>query len=301
MSSTLKLFADPDTRVFSITVLISVIAHAFLILGVGFKLPDPSKLFNRAQLDIVLVNAHSKNKPSNADVLAQANLDGGGNTDALNRRVSTPLPADDIQNVSDQLVQESRRQQDLEMQQQRLMSELKNTPKLAANEAQPKTSNSPAGVNADNLRQQASDIARLEGEIARDLSAYQSRPHKAYVGGRAKEESTARYIEDWRTRIERIGNLNFPRAADGKRLYGTMQVTVGIRADGTLVSVEIERASGNKALDEAAKRIVAQSAPFAALPSSIRDSAGKPADILYITRAWTFSSTDNSLSQATND
>lgn len=301
MSITLKPFADPATRVFSFTVLISVVAHAFLILGVGFKLPDPSKLFNRAQLDIVLVNAHSKTAPTNADVLAQANLDGGGNTDELRHRVSTPLPADNIENISDQLVQESRRQQDLEMQQQKLLSQLKNNPKLAANEAQPKTSTSEAGVNADNLRQQASDIARLEGEVTRDVSAYQSRPRKAYVGGRAKQEATARYIEDWRTRLERVGNLNFPKGANGKRLYGTMQVEVGIKADGTLVSVTVERSSGSKALDDAAKRIVELSAPFAVLPSNIRDSSGKPADILYITRAWTFSSNDNNLSQAIKD
>jgi len=300
MSSTLKPFADPATRVFSFTVLISVMVHAFLILGVGFKLPDPSKLFNRAQLDIVLVNAHSKTAPAKASALAQANLDGGGNTDLLNQRISTPLPSDDISNASNQLVQESVRRQNLELQQQKLMSALKDAPKLSALEEQLKTSDTANGINTDD-KQHASEIARLQGEIARDLHDQESRPHKAFVAGKSKVLAEARYIEDWRTRIERVGNLNFPIGANGKRLYGNLQVMVGIHADGSLAEVTIERSSGNKILDEAAKRIVRMSTPFSSLPKGIVDRDGKPADILYIVRAWTFSSTDNNLNQATND
>jgi protein TonB len=52
--------------------------------------------------------------------------------------------------------------------------------------------------------------------------------------------------------------------------------------------VDINHSSGKPALDEAAIRIVRQSAPFPPLPGGIRDETGKPADILAITRSWTF-------------
>ena len=46
---------------------------------------------NGPPLQVALVNAKSASKPTKADILAQANLDGGGNTEK-DRRAKTPLP-----------------------------------------------------------------------------------------------------------------------------------------------------------------------------------------------------------------
>lgn len=86
--------------------------------------------------------------------------------------------------------------------------------------------------------------------------------------------------------------MNFPLDAQGKKLYGTLQITVEIRADGMLEKVEIDRSSAKPALDEAALTIVRRAAPFAPLPSGILDATGRPAEILSITRYWTFSPDD---------
>src|SRR5262245_38288374 len=63
----------------------SVLVHAFVILGVGFKLPDPTKLPPQPPLEVTLVNTKTTARPQKADAFAQANLDGGGNTDASRR------------------------------------------------------------------------------------------------------------------------------------------------------------------------------------------------------------------------
>ncbi|MCF8158888.1 MAG: hypothetical protein K9J22_05980, partial [Burkholderiaceae bacterium] len=42
-------------------------------------------------LDVVLVNSKHRNKPKKSDVLAQTNLDGGGNT-SENRQLKPALP-----------------------------------------------------------------------------------------------------------------------------------------------------------------------------------------------------------------
>jgi protein TonB len=60
---------------------------------------------------------------------------------------------------------------------------------------------------------------------------------------------------------------------------------VGINADGTIYSMRINKSSGIPALDEAAKRIVNMSAPFAPLPSELL----KELNVLVITRVWKFS------------
>src|SRR5256885_2993005 len=62
------------------------------MLSVHFKFPDPLQWKAASQpLEVVLVNAKTREKPANADILAQANLDRGGNVDER-RRAKTPLP-----------------------------------------------------------------------------------------------------------------------------------------------------------------------------------------------------------------
>ena len=66
-------------------------------------------------------------------------------------------------------------------------------------------------------------------------------------------------------------------------------MTVSINADGSVDKIEINRSSGNKLLDESAKHIVEQAAPYA----RFSDDVQKEIDILSITRTWTFSKEDN--------
>jgi TonB family protein len=113
----------------------------------------------------------------------------------------------------------------------------------------------------------------MEARIAKDIETYQQRPKRRFVGARAEEYRFARYVEDWRAKIERVGNLNYPEAARELKLYGSLLITVSIRSDGSVENVEINRSSGQKVLDAAAIRIVEMSAPFAVFP---RTSSATP-------------------------
>jgi protein TonB len=98
----------------------------------------------------------------------------------------------------------------------------------------------------------------------------------------------ARYVEDWRAKVERVGNLNYPEAARQQKLYGSLQLTVSIKSDGSVEKVEINRSSGSKILDAAAIRIVELAAPYAAFSDEMRSKV----DILGITRTWIFTKAD---------
>src|SRR5690349_1375751 len=74
-----------------VAVVASLVIHVFLVFGLSFKLPDPSRFATDQPLEVTLVNAQSATRPQKADALAQHNLDGGGNTDAA-RRAKSPLP-----------------------------------------------------------------------------------------------------------------------------------------------------------------------------------------------------------------
>jgi len=142
-------------------------------------------------------------------------------------------------------------------------------------------------VSGLDLLDSAAAVARLEAEIDRNLDELAKRPRKQFIGAKAKEYRFAQYVEDWRLKVERVGTLNYPDAARG-RLYGSLLLSVTIRADGSVDKVEVHRSSGHKVLDEAAVRIVKLAAPYAPFPPDIR----KDTDIIEITRTWSFTNTD---------
>jgi protein TonB len=181
----------------------------------------------------------------------------------------------------------ARRVQELEAKQKQLLAQAKSPQTVAAPEPDPKPVETPQPVPGTDLAASALAIARMEAQIARQVEEYNKRPRKAFVGARAAEVRYAQYVEDWRQKIERVGNLNYPTEAKG-RVYGSLQVTVEINSDGTLRSVQIDRPSGQRVLDRAAERIVNLAAPYAAFPPDVR----KDTDILVITRTWTFAPGD---------
>jgi len=147
--------------------------------------------------------------------------------------------------------------------------------------------------SANELMQRTLESMRIEARIAKDIENYQQRPKRRFVGARAEEYKLARYVEDWRAKIERIGNLNYPEAARSLQLYGSLLLTVSIRSDGSVESVEINRSSGQSVLDAAAVKIVEMSAPFAAFPPDIK----RDTDVLHITRTWMFQKGDKLTSE----
>jgi protein TonB len=265
---------------------VSLLLHG-LVLSLHFQFPDASRALKARALDIILVNSRSARRPSDAQFQAQANLDNGGNTEH-ERRAKTPLPPAPRHQDGDDFEHSQKRIQALEAHQQRLAAQT-NSKTAVAPTAQKEAQPEPVpNVRGRDLAQSALAMARLEGEIAKELDDYNKRPRKKFIGTSAVEYRFAQYFEEWRTKVERVGTLNYPEAARGK-LYGSLVLTVTIRNDGSVDGIEINRSSGHKILDDAARRIVAMAAPFAAFPPAIRHDT----DVLEITRTWNFTQRDS--------
>lgn len=301
--------------VMSIAIWCSVILHA-AVLSVHFE-PQLKKFRDSLPvLEVVLVNAKTLSKPDNTEVYAQSNLDRGGNTD-LDRKMKTALPALKQQKTeftlnpavntkqgakaASQTVEESREQKrvaELEKQAQELMTQINASQtvesqpveKAAAKEVEAENQTSPnKKLNLQDITATALEMDRLEALISKHQDEYQKRPKRKFVGARTKEYRYALYVESWRQKVEKVGNLNYPEAAKNLKLYGQLQMTVSIKADGSIESIEINRSSGHKVLDAAAKRIVELGAPYARFPDDVK----KEIDVLSITRTWTFTKEDN--------
>jgi len=289
------LFADatPGKRLLFKAIVGSLLLH-LAALAVHFSPVDLAKFDrNGPPLEIALVNAKSASKPTKAELLAQAHLDGGGNTDA-NRRAKSPLPVLPRESASNQLATATQKVETLEQRATEMMAQLKAAAPVAAPQSKP--NEMPERIDlptANEQMQRTLESMRLEAQIAKDMDAYQKRPKRRFIGARAEEYRFARYVEDWRLKVERIGNLNYPEAARSQKLYGSLLLTTGIRADGSIESIVVERSSGKRVLDLAAAHIVQMGGPYSPFPPDIR----RDTDILYITRTWTFAPGDSLTSQ----
>ena len=267
---------------------ISLLIHLALMFGITVKLPDLSPPAAQPPLEVTLVNARSQARPQKADALAQANLDGGGNTSAR-RRAKSPLPVPREDKQGAELALAQKQVEQLERQARQLMTQARSKTTVAAAPETPQPKEEQQVVpNAADIVSRGLEIARLEAQIARDLDSYQQRPRRRFIGARTQEFRFARYIEDWRVKVERLGEVNYPQAARSQGIYGSLVVTVSIKADGTLDRVEINRSSGQRILDAAALRIVQLAAPYAPFPADI----AKDTDIISITRTWIFTRSD---------
>jgi protein TonB len=271
----------------ALALLASAAVHG-MVLSTQFVQINP-RLFEDPNLpmEVVLVNAKSREAPLSPDALAQANLAGGGNTDA-ERRAKSPLAASPITQTGSERAAVQSRVAQLEQQAKALLSQLQQNAEV---QNRPQPAPQPVeqpSVDVAQLTAQAREMAQLQARISQQWDEYQKRPKRAFVGANTREYAFARYVEDWVAKVERVGNLNYPEAARRQGIYGSLKLTVSIYADGRIETVEVDRSSGSKILDTAAVRIVELAAPYAPFPEDMR----KKADILSITRTWTFTRSD---------
>lgn len=271
------------TAAFPVALLGSVLLHAFLIFGIAFKLPDMAKLDQMPPpLEVVLVNAKSATRPAHADRYAQNNLEGGGTVEE-DRHASTPLPL--MNSDETNLQMQEKRVKELEREKRRLLTQVRSPATVSSQDTHRQTEESQPTPDAADLVNRSLEIARLQAQIDRNLDAYEKRPRRKFIGSSTREYQFAHYMDDWRAKIERIGNINYPADARDKGIHGTLLLSVSIRKDGSIDDIHIERSSGFPELDSAARRIVELGAPYAALPD-------KDVDILTITRTWSFTAND---------
>jgi len=228
-------------------------------------------------LEVILVNARSDKRPPAPQAHAQVNLEGGGANEQGRR--SSPLPSAALMADGEALDTARRAVEQLELEQRELLATYKANMLLATAEIR----SDPSARTPEDARRSQQQLSRMQAEIAKEISDYQKRPRVHHYMPSASAYRFARYFEDWRARIEKIGNEHYPDAARGK-IYGTLRMTVVIDRDGSLIASIIEQSSGSAVLDSAAQRIVKLSAPFPPFPPDM----ARDTDRLEITRSWIF-------------
>lgn len=275
----LRWISAPAQHYLRVGLAISLLLHASaLAWHLSAPAPLPAK---QAPLEITLVNARTALAPAQPQVIAQNQVDGGGN--ANHGVATTPLPrtGDSAETIVLQAMR--KRQAQLEAEQLRLLTQLQAQATVGA-ERQAVYPWPDATVEGEDVHEQPGVVQNSQvATLASRIQTYNAQPRKAFVAPSAQSSPYAAYLDSWRERIEAIGTRHYPEQARGQ-LYGSLQITVSIRTDGTVASVDIDRPSQHAMLNQAARRIVQLASPFPPLPSDIAGDT----DILVITRTWHF-------------
>ena len=267
---------------FMVFLVLALAVHALLFLGVSFGISLNPVPRLADTLDVVLVQWRSEEEPEKADFLAQANQKGGGETTEKSRpaepvsgEIPTPLEGQDpVQAVEQVPVQEVDVREIVAV-------ETEQSPALQQTSVEQPDSERP---DASQLMQQSMDMASLKPELSRQRQSVSKLPKREFISANTKQYEFASYMSAWVSKVERVGNLNYPSDLRRKKLHGDLVLTVGIFQNGSVESIDVRRSSGIPEIDEAAIRIVQMAAPYSPLPDNITDRV----DILHITRTWRF-------------
>ena len=265
----------------SATTLLSLAIHLVVLLGVGFVARGAAPVV--PTLDVIMSTTRTALTPKQAAFLAQANNEGGGEHDktskpsapqsgvaltetdglaarTLRAQTPTPQPPPETRVVTGRTdaysVPTARNSQ---------------TPAVQA------TATGERRVDFD------MDVARLAAEIHQQSDNYARRPKVKFISAATREFVFATYLRQWADRVERVGNLNYPDEARRRRLKGSVVLSVGIRKNGSVESINVLRSSGSKILDAAAVRIARLAEPYPPIPRTSDEL-----DLLMVVRTWDF-------------
>ncbi|MFG0683323.1 TonB family protein [Pseudomonas sp. WSY_20] len=270
------------------TLFLAALVHLALILEVGFTVVKPAQISRT--MDITLATFKSEKPPEKADFQAQDNQQGSGTLDKKAVPKTTELaPFQDTKINKITPPPAARPEVPPPPQKSAVATKApkaqKVEPKPRESKPQPKPS---TPVREFDSSQLSSQIASLEAELANEQQQYAKRPriHRLNAASTMRDKG-AWYKEEWRKKVERVGNLNYPDEARRQQIYGNLRMMVSINRDGSLYEVLVLESSGQPVLDQAAQRIVRLAAPFAPFTGDLAEY-----DRLEIIRTWRFARGD---------
>lgn len=292
---------SPAVEQLLVAIFLSTVFHLTFVFGVSFVLP--SDIFrSTSMIEVVLVQTSTDKAREDANYLAQANQEGGGWSEK-NGHPSTPTVSpfpDHTANLvtTSPPMQTAAASEHLDTKQLTTNSPSTHSVEAFNNLLTPTQDPDEFGmaeenteafmdpVDTDQIAELRSSVASIQAEIDQKYEslAKKSLREKWLTSLNARESKYAVYMDSWRRKVEKIGTQNYPEEAKQNKIAGNLILDVAINANGTIYYVEILKSSGKAILDNAAKKIIHQAAPFPPFSSEIR----KETDVIHITRTWEF-------------
>ncbi len=276
---------DLSRERFGFTIFLSVCFHAIVILGVSFTYLG--KLNNNNALEVTFAQHHSILTPDDVRFVTRESqnddraIDEASvpskpfKSDFNNNLIQKVLPVPGMVDIANEV-------------------EMQNIAIFSTSAGKDKT-NQQLEVLEPKKQQPASEestskelsvvIRSLQEQLNIRRQAYDKRPRRYTISSASTKKShDALYLDNWRRRIETIGNINYPKEARREQIYGSLRLLVALLPNGEVKRIRVMKSSQHKVLDQAAIEIVELAAPFQPFPQAMRDEV----DILEIIRTWHF-------------
>lgn len=272
-------------RVLSLSVILAVALHLIFIFAITFVSPEEKSTIMQ---DIALAVTESKDKNPDADYLAQSNQQGSGVLRAAHRLTSPLQNQNQNQEVHEQNVTiqiEEQKEQPIEASRAGERTLTSTASWKIKNQDEKNEQARKLRKKQDQQASTASMIATLEAQYANKKQEYSRSTNVHTVDSvSTRSDASAQYMNQFRRKVEKVGNRNYPAEARRLELKGDVRLMVILKPDGSIRAIRLLKSSGSYLLDNTAKDSVRHGAPYGHFDKKMKDYSE-----LRIIRTWRFS------------
>jgi protein TonB len=250
---------------------LAALVHGILIIGVTFNPQLTNPFADAISLEVTIVADPDQqiDRPDEAQYLAQASQEGGGNiTDQI--RPSAPLQSAipvDNQGSEDGSALSDARAHD-QSADEVLASENMSDRKVAVD---PRTDPQTQDSIAIAMEAGSETTLPLPQEDEASFLLTDDDPQQLVISADTRESIAAAYLDAWKRRVEAVGADYLPQLGDIRNLKGSPTLLVRISENGELIEAAVSRTSGSAVLDLASVDIIQRASPFDEFPPPMAD------------------------------
>jgi len=248
---------------------LAALVHGILIIGITFNPYLIDDRNNAISLEVTIVADPDQriDRPDEAEYLAQASQQGGGNTTDEVRPTAPLESASPIDNLGEEggesLLDATAHEQSADQvlstqseQDRKVVDDLREQPQ-------------PDDSTAIALESGSEQTLPLPQEESATLLIHDDDRRELIISADTRESTIAAYLDNWKRRIEAVGDEYFPELGDLEGLAGSPTLEVSIEASGQLSEVIIRKSSGSAVVDQAALDILRRASPFDPFPTKV--------------------------------
>ncbi len=248
---------------------LAALIHGILIMGITFNPELTNPLASTISLEVTIVaDADQRiDRPEEAAYLAQANQEGGGNTTeqvrpAAPRQSTMPV---DIEGREDGTA--LRETQAHERSADELLATRDETERRI--ELDPRSDPQPETSTAITMEAGSESTLPLPQEDQATMLIRDEEPRQLIISANTRESVIAAYLDNWKRRIEGVGESYLPQLGPLNDVTGSPTLMVAIDVSGDLLEAVIRKSSGSTVLDLAALDILHRASPFDPFPPEV--------------------------------
>ena len=265
----LRQLSDPHPDRLPAMLFLAALLHGILIIGVTFNPAMLEEFSDAISLEVTIVADPDQDidRPDRAEYLAQASQEGGGNTTEQVRPSAPAENASPIDNPGDETGDSFIESTEHQVSSDQLLATTAEQELRVTDD--PRLEPQPDSHSALALESGAEMTLPLPQDDRATLLIHDDDPRQLVISADTRESVVAAYLDNWKRRIESVGDEYFPPLGKLAGLTGSPTLEVSIDASGQLADVVIRKSSGSRILDRAALDILRRASPFDPFPTAI--------------------------------